>query len=1030
MDNVTEYEYDYLGRRKKTILPDPDGTGPLAAPEHEMAYDRLGRVTTQTDPFDNVTIYEYDSAGRLTKVTLPDPDGGGPLVAPEIETLFNDAGRVWKRIDPLDNVTEYQYDDLGRQWKTISPDPDGGGPLAAPETETLYTDLGQVWKQIDPLGNVTEYQYDNLGRLKKTIDAELGETTFAYDAAGRRTSLTDPEENTTAWVYDNLGRVIEETNELSDTRYFHYDAAGRMIRQVDRRGWVRDFEFDALSRNTFEYWYDDETAADADTTRTAAENTFAFTFAAAGQLLTARDDAADYEYAYDNLGRATSVEHTIAGLTPLVTFTHHFDAASQRTRLAADVGGTDDFVTDYVYDHLGRVDTIKQQDQAGGNSVADKYVDFLFDAASQFDEIDRYADLAGTGLVAHTDYVFDNLGRLTDLTHLENQTTFADYDLVYDVAGRITDFDFDSLVGDNGNADYTHDDTNQLTDADYDADWQADEGYVYDDNGNRETANGHTYATGDNNRLTSDGTYAYLYDAEGNRTHRFIDADASGTITTGDTAITEYTWDHRNRLTAVTDYDDYDDYNSETPSQIVEYAYDFANRWVRKVLDSDGNGTADSSTIFVYDGSQIALQFDKTGTDDAAAADLSHRYLYGPSVDQILVDEEVSSLGAAGTRHWPLSDHLGSVRDVIDDSGTVELHRVYDAFGNMGTPDPANYAHLFAYTGRPLDEDTGLQNNLHRWYDAMVAKWLSEDPIGFRAGDANLLRYVRNAPLSWTDAFGLLTKSYHWKLTSTLAVNSFADSLAYKKPFDITVSHYQVALRFSWGFEVKFAGCLTREGNYVFTSLPEIEKEFAKVVLYKQRLGGELGDEVPGLASFYKVEEHAQRIRDRVIEKLKSGKTVEFSTIGMTASFFPATSKLLDKVQELTDKQIDDLVDKYMKGASGILPGGSLAAFILNQVKAADKLKAGAKDIYKGILKRFSKYDIDLNSAIRAFADVKMQYDVYSDGGAVGWRVEHGSFAKEFGNKMMGVITPWQNHIGELSKTVIAEETWKDFWDP
>ena len=39
--------------------------------------------------------------------------------------------------------------------------------------------------------------------------------------------------------------------------------------------------------------------------------------------------------------------------------------------------------------------------------------------------------------------------------------------------------------------------------------------------------------------------------AEGNRTHRFIDANQNGQLDSGDTDITEYTWDHRNRLVKV-----------------------------------------------------------------------------------------------------------------------------------------------------------------------------------------------------------------------------------------------------------------------------------------------------------------------------------------------------------------------------------------------------------------------------------------------------------------------------------------------
>ena len=48
-----------------------------------------------------------------------------------------------------------------------------------------------------------------------------------------------------------------------------------------------------------------------------------------------------------------------------------------------------------------------------------------------------------------------------------------------------------------------------------------------------------------------------------------------------------------------------------------------------------------------------------------------------------------------------------------------------------------------------------MQNNLNRWYDAAIGQWLSEDPIGFRAGDANLSRYLKNKPLTLRDPSGL-----------------------------------------------------------------------------------------------------------------------------------------------------------------------------------------------------------------------------------------------------------------------------------
>ena len=72
------------------------------------------------------------------------------------------------------------------------------------------------------------------------------------------------------------------------------------------------------------------------------------------------------------------------------------------------------------------------------------------------------------------------------------------------------------------------------------------------------------------------------------------------------------------------------------------------------------------------------------------------------------------------------------------------------AFPETGYLDEA-----FAYTGRLFDKNTGLQNNLNRWYDPKIGRWLSQDPKGFAAGDANLYRYVGNSPTNFKDHTGL-----------------------------------------------------------------------------------------------------------------------------------------------------------------------------------------------------------------------------------------------------------------------------------
>jgi RHS repeat-associated protein len=205
--------------------------------------------------------------------------------------------------------------------------------------------------------------------------------------------------------------------------------------------------------------------------------------------------------------------------------------------------------------------------------------------------------------------------------------------------------------------------------------------------------------------------------------------------------VTEYEWDHRNRLVSVTEKDDQDNVLSS-----VEYTYDVYDRRIAKSVDADGpGGNAAVVTRYTYDGASIVLTF-----DGDQAADLTHRYLHGPTIDQILADED-----AGNDILWPLTDNLGTVRDLVDDAGSVQNHIEYDSFGNVTAESNAAIDHLFAFTGRERDEETGLQYHRARYYDPAVGRWVSEDPIGFSGGDADLHRYVLNNPTNSIDLLGL-----------------------------------------------------------------------------------------------------------------------------------------------------------------------------------------------------------------------------------------------------------------------------------
>jgi len=310
-----------------------------------------------------------------------------------------------------------------------------------------------------------------------------------------------------------------------------------------------------------------------------------------------------------------------------------------------------------------------------------------------------------------------------------------------------------TMTSADGTVTYTYDALGQLLGATYTGS-QASETYSYDLNGNRTNTG---YVTGADNRLLSDGTYYYAYDDEGNRTARFIDVNEDGVLDSGDTNITEYTWDARNRLTEVVDRAVY----GGTSTQLVDYLYDVENRWIGENIDSNGDGTIDHETRFVYDGNQIVLQFDKdvSGATPLTGADLSHRYTWrADAVDQLMADEQVTTPSAAGNVVWPLADQLGTVRDLATCNAgvtSVANHRVYDSFGKLESQTNAAVDCLFGFTGRAYDTYTKLQDNWHRKYDPATGRWMSKDPDGFTAGDTNTSRYCGNCPTVFTDSSGL-----------------------------------------------------------------------------------------------------------------------------------------------------------------------------------------------------------------------------------------------------------------------------------
>ncbi|MDR2171390.1 MAG: RHS repeat-associated core domain-containing protein [Planctomycetaceae bacterium] len=162
---------------------------------------------------------------------------------------------------------------------------------------------------------------------------------------------------------------------------------------------------------------------------------------------------------------------------------------------------------------------------------------------------------------------------------------------------------------------------------------------------------------------------------------------------------------------------------------LLNYRYDNSNRLVSRTVDQTDN--------------QIVLQFENN--------ELVQRNFWGSEIDELLavdnlIDDETL---------WVLADHLNSTRHILrnENNQITNIASInYDAFGNIAEGEnPIN----IAYTGKYYDDITNLQWNINRWYDQKTGQWISEDPLGFGAGDANLYRYVGNNPINMIDPNGL-----------------------------------------------------------------------------------------------------------------------------------------------------------------------------------------------------------------------------------------------------------------------------------
>jgi RHS repeat-associated protein len=291
--------------------------------------------------------------------------------------------------------------------------------------------------------------------------------------------------------------------------------------------------------------------------------------------------------------------------------------------------------------------------------------------------------------------------RLTTLTHAAGATLIDSFAYTLDQAGRRT-----SVTTPAGKESYTLDATGRLT--------------------------GVTYPDG--------STAAYTYDAAGNRTTQTVGA-----------STTSYTYDSAGRLTNAGSAPITYNADGEVVGVAADtYSYDSAGRMVAATVGGtsytntyDGDGTrvrltaGANSTNYLVDRTAALPQVVSNGTTS---------YVRGES------GAILSDVSAGGTM-LPITDGLGSVRRLVDTTGTSFGVAGYDVFG--ATRSGAGSVGAFGFTGEQTDP-TGLLFLRARQYNPSFGRFMSPD-AGIGASGSlgtNPYIYAADNPVNLTDPSG------------------------------------------------------------------------------------------------------------------------------------------------------------------------------------------------------------------------------------------------------------------------------------
>ncbi|MBK8802426.1 MAG: RHS repeat protein [Fibrobacteres bacterium] len=527
-------------------------------------------------------------------------------------------------------------------------------------------------------------------------------TTFAWDSLDRLKSVTSPSglvtnyayaDSTNGWTRRTTARVASGVTKAESHLW---DRDGLLRAFVDGKGTSALYSYDSLARMTGIVY--------KNANGTAAGSPKVFRYTADGWTRATVFGTVSDSLTYDALGRNLKSIQKIG--TATYTVEHRYDDKNRLDSLVHPDGS----VVVRRFDVRGRMISLRR------NGVR---LDTLVWQGAR-----RASATLGNGIAAT--YGYDAIGRMTTLKYAKGTTSLLDFSFAYTTAGKLL-------------SQYrTH--ASQLTEA---YGWTPDGQLASMNRGGSAYQTWSAEATGNGATVTTSGvaqsrTYNGFGELTGVGTST-LTYDLSGNLTSDGTR--NLFWTPDGRLDSV--------------GGKQKFLYDALGRLVRRTL------VTGESTDMVYDGWREIQSSSSAGEKVIR--------VWGEYLDEEVVEFRTKS-GVTTTRYL-LAGNNWNTEAQTDESGNITRIYLVDPFGTFKVytgagvdgkwfttddvaGDPATLEGERVLQGLPWYGSTGLYHLRNRWYSPTLQRFLSMDPLGFDAGDANLYRFEGNDPLGNLDPMG------------------------------------------------------------------------------------------------------------------------------------------------------------------------------------------------------------------------------------------------------------------------------------